>query len=203
MAQKHLLALSGVYVAVGVTFALLARSSSFPRDGASAFLAVLWLGFVLAISFMEAWVKFRAPFVARHLVLDVGRTVFAALNVVELSLCAGLWLVRLVGDAHFSPLDGSILLVVLTVVLGAQFALLYPRLEMRAQFALYDELQTLPDESLTFHQKTLFAKIRRTVKKKVRPSPAFHVAYVLGEVTKVVLLAVFSLRILNHMPQMQ
>lgn len=204
MLQNHLLPLGVVYGAVGVALALLARSSSLPRDAASTFLAVLWLGFVLAISFMEAWVKFRAPFVARHLALDVGRTVFAALNAVELSLCAGLWLVRLLGDnAHGLPLDGSGLLVVLTVVLGAQFALLYPRLELRAQFTLFDELQRLSDESLTFHQKTLFAEIRKSVKTNAKPSPAYHVLYVVGEVAKVVLLAVFSLRLLSHMPQTQ
>lgn len=200
MAKKELLALGGVYGAVGLTFALLARAASVPRDAASAFLAVLWLGFVLAISFTEAWIKFRAPFVPRHLVLDVGRTVFAALNTVELALCAGLWLVQLFGKAHVSPLDISGVIVALTVILGAQFALLYPRLELRAKFALYDALKNQPDESLTFHQKTLFGELRHSVKTNAQPSAILHVAYVLGEVSKVVLLAVFSLRILNQLP---
>ncbi len=49
-------------------------------------LAVLWCGFTLAISFMEAVVKFRAPSLTRSVGLDVGRYVFRALNRVEMIL---------------------------------------------------------------------------------------------------------------------
>lgn len=201
MIAKHHLALGGVYSAVGIVLALLARTDAFPKDAASVLLSLLWLGFVLAISFLEAWVKFKAPFVPRHLGLDVGRTVFAALNAVEVALCTGLWLVQLVGAPHFSPRDGSIVLVVLTVVLGTQVALLYPKLELSGEFALYDALQTQPDDSLTFHQKMIVSEIRANVKSHHKPSAAFHIAYVLAEVVKVVLLAVFSLRILQNLPQ--
>ena len=45
--------------------------------------ALLWLGFVLAISFMEAPLKFRAPGVSRSQALAVGQVVFRALNLVE------------------------------------------------------------------------------------------------------------------------
>lgn len=43
----------------------------------------LWLGFVGAISFMEAWLKFRAPGVTITLGLGIGKLVFSALNKVE------------------------------------------------------------------------------------------------------------------------
>lgn len=43
----------------------------------------IWIGFVCAISFMEAWLKFRAPGVTLPLGLGIGRLVFAALNKVE------------------------------------------------------------------------------------------------------------------------
>ncbi|MDY0090288.1 MAG: hypothetical protein RBR78_07970, partial [Flavobacteriaceae bacterium] len=43
----------------------------------------LWIGFVCAISFMEAWLKFRAPGVTIPLGLGIGRLVFNALNKVE------------------------------------------------------------------------------------------------------------------------
>ena len=43
----------------------------------------LWIGFVCAISFMEAWLKFRAPGITRPLGLGIGRLVFKALNKVE------------------------------------------------------------------------------------------------------------------------
>ncbi|RZK39496.1 MAG: hypothetical protein EOO90_18470 [Pedobacter sp.] len=42
-----------------------------------------WIGFVCAISFMEAWLKFRAPGITLPLGLGIGRLVFAALNKVE------------------------------------------------------------------------------------------------------------------------
>jgi len=43
----------------------------------------LWLGMVLAISFLEAPLKFRAPGVTVPLGLGIGRLVFRALNAVE------------------------------------------------------------------------------------------------------------------------
>jgi uncharacterized membrane protein (DUF485 family) len=43
----------------------------------------LWIGFVCAISFMEAWLKFRAPGVNLQIGLGIGRLVFNALNKVE------------------------------------------------------------------------------------------------------------------------
>jgi hypothetical protein len=47
-----------------------------------------WLGMVLAISFLEAPLKFRAPGVTLHLGLGIGRLVFRALNAVEIVLAA-------------------------------------------------------------------------------------------------------------------
>lgn len=46
----------------------------------------IWIGFVGAISFMEAWLKFRAPGITLPLGLGIGRLVFGALNKVELVL---------------------------------------------------------------------------------------------------------------------
>lgn len=43
----------------------------------------LWLGFVLAISFLEAWLKFQAPGITIPLGLGIGRLVFFALNKTE------------------------------------------------------------------------------------------------------------------------
>ncbi|WP_280413891.1 hypothetical protein [Nocardia carnea] len=47
------------------------------------FLPMLWLGMVLAISFLETPLKFRAPGVTTALGLGIGRIVFRALNTVE------------------------------------------------------------------------------------------------------------------------
>jgi hypothetical protein len=48
----------------------------------------VWLGMVLAISFVEAPLKFRAPGVTLQIGLGVGRLVFRALNACELALAA-------------------------------------------------------------------------------------------------------------------
>jgi hypothetical protein len=46
----------------------------------------VWLGMVLAISFLEAPLKFRAPNVTLPIGLGIGRLVFRALNTVEVVL---------------------------------------------------------------------------------------------------------------------
>jgi hypothetical protein len=46
----------------------------------------VWLGMVLAISFVEAPLKFRAPGVTLQLGLGIGRIVFRALNTIEFVL---------------------------------------------------------------------------------------------------------------------
>jgi hypothetical protein len=44
----------------------------------------VWLGMVLAISFLEAPLKFRAPGVSLRIGLGIGRLIFRALNTFEL-----------------------------------------------------------------------------------------------------------------------
>jgi hypothetical protein len=44
----------------------------------------VWLGMVLAISFLEAPLKFRAPGVTLRVGLGIGRLIFRALNTIEL-----------------------------------------------------------------------------------------------------------------------
>lgn len=48
----------------------------------------VWLGMVLAISFLEAPLKFRAPDVTLRIGLGIGRLVFQALNGAEIVLAA-------------------------------------------------------------------------------------------------------------------
>jgi len=43
----------------------------------------IWIGFIGAISFMEAWMKFQAPGVTLPIGLGIGRLVFSALNKME------------------------------------------------------------------------------------------------------------------------
>ena len=53
-----------------------------------AALSFLWLGMVIAISFLEAPLKFRAPDVTLQVGLGIGRLVFRALNACEIVLAA-------------------------------------------------------------------------------------------------------------------
>ena len=43
----------------------------------------MWIGFVGAISFMEAWLKFQAPGIDVPLGLGIGKLVFRALTIME------------------------------------------------------------------------------------------------------------------------
>ncbi len=52
-----------------------------PAFAVAAAAAFVWLGMVLAISFIEAPLKFRAPGVTLAIGLGIGRLVFRALNV--------------------------------------------------------------------------------------------------------------------------
>ena len=58
-------------------------------------ITLLWLGFVCAISFVEAPLKFKAPGVELKHALSIGRLVFHALNRVELICCAFSWFLML------------------------------------------------------------------------------------------------------------
>jgi hypothetical protein len=58
----------------------------------------VWLGMVLAISFLEAPLKFRAPEVTLQIGLGIGRLVFRALNTVEAFLAAAVVVGLIVGS---------------------------------------------------------------------------------------------------------
>ncbi|PKP10782.1 MAG: hypothetical protein CVU09_06120 [Bacteroidetes bacterium HGW-Bacteroidetes-4] len=87
----------------------------------SLFYAILillfWAGFVSAISFMEAWLKFRAPGVNLSVGLSIGSLIFTALNRVEwvLLLLFLICTLRLFSKKHpvFLFVSGSILLILL------------------------------------------------------------------------------------------
>jgi hypothetical protein len=89
----------------------------------------VWLGMVLAISFLEAPLKFRAPGVTLPLGLDIGRRVFRALNIAETVLAAAATIACLVAPPGSA---GSALLVLAWLVLIIQVAVLRPRLDRRA-----------------------------------------------------------------------
>lgn len=78
--------------------------------------AFVWLGMVLAISFLETPLKFRAPGVTLPVGLGIGRLVFRALNSVEALLAAAALAAALAGGAPGSVLGPAIGLAVLLAV---------------------------------------------------------------------------------------
>jgi len=133
---------------------------------------VLWIGFVCAISFMEAWLKFRAPGMTVPLGLGIGRLVFGALNKVE-------WVLMLVTAANLLFWGGAgwrssyAFLAVPVGVLILQTFWLLPALDARAE----QHIQGLPVSQ-----------------------SALHVYFVAVEVLKVACLALFSISLFERIP---
>ncbi len=63
----------------------------------AAALTFVWLGMILAISFLEAPIKFRAPGITVPLGVGIGRLVFRALNACEAVLALGVAIALAVG----------------------------------------------------------------------------------------------------------
>ena len=96
----------------------------------------VWLGMVLAISFLEAPLKFRAPGVTLPIGVGIGRLVFGALNRVEIALAAVLLVTVILGDRSAGVGSSTALVLVLLVV---QLAVVRPRLNRRSDRVLAGE----------------------------------------------------------------
>lgn len=93
----------------------------------------VWVGFIGAISFMEAWLKFTAPTVTLVTGLSIGKVVFTALNRVEWSFT----IVLLVCVALTKPLlKREVFLFTAIVILILQTVWLLPELSRRADLYL-------------------------------------------------------------------
>lgn len=127
-------------------------------------ITLLWLGFVAAISFLEAPLKFYAPGVQEAQALSIGRLVFRALNRVEWVCAAFSWLVLL--RLKVVRTRGSLLLLAaITAILAFQTWGLFPTLESRALEFLHGNF----------------------------PAPTWHhPAYIGAEVIKAILLGVLA-----------
>lgn len=92
----------------------------------------LWLGFVCAISFMEAWLKFKAPGVTLPIGLGIGRLVFSALNQVEWVFAIAIVLSFVLRRLR-KPNYKMIFLVIPLMILTSQTLELLPDLDRRAE----------------------------------------------------------------------
>ncbi|MET8245020.1 hypothetical protein ABZV31_11740 [Streptomyces sp. NPDC005202] len=126
----------------------------------------VWLGMVLAISFLEAPLKFRAPGVTIPIGLGIGRLVFRALNLVEIALAGAVVVAISVGGA---PARVTVLTVAVAALLLAQLAVVRPRLNRRSDLVL-------AGENL--------------------PRSRGHLAYVVVEIAKVVVLIALGVSLL-------
>ena len=95
----------------------------------------VWLGMVLAISFLEAPLKFRAPGVTIQLGLGIGRLVFKALNLCEVILAATALAGVVLGRA---PVGVLVAVGVAVVALGVQVVGVRPALTRRSDAVLAD-----------------------------------------------------------------
>lgn len=93
----------------------------------------VWLGMVLAISFLEAPLKFRAPNVTLQIGLGIGRLVFRALNTVE--VCFALLVVAIV-VAGPAPVGITAAIFVAAGALAVQLIAVRPGLTRRSDSVL-------------------------------------------------------------------
>jgi hypothetical protein len=101
-------------------------------DAAVAALFV-WLGMVLAISFIETPLKFRSPGVTLQIGLGIGRLVFRALNACELALAAVVAACFVI-DAPTTVIVVAAAVAVFTLL--AQVLVVRPRLTRRSDAVL-------------------------------------------------------------------
>lgn len=132
-------------------------------------LVFVWVGFVCAISFMEAWLKFQAPGVTTQTGLGIGRLVFSSLNKVEISFSIAILLCLFLAK----PKGGFALyfLFLSMVVLVVQSIWLLPKLDERAQMIIQNI--------------------------KVKESK-IHILYVILELIKVISLMSYGLIVLKN-----
>ena len=133
------------------------------RNPIALYCTLLWVGFVCAISFLEAWLKFRAPGVTLPIGLGIGRLVFGALNKVELLFAAAVVIDLL---RTRTPVRQWALIVLPVVLLLLQTVWLLPVMDARAELVI----QNGP-----------------------APASHMHIVYVVFEVLKVGTLALFGI----------
>lgn len=95
-----------------------------------------WLGMVLAISFLEAPLKFRAPGITIPLGLGIGRLVFRALNAAEVVLVVVVAVSLLLDDADRPATRAVVAVGIAGAVLLLQVLAIRPALTKRSDAVL-------------------------------------------------------------------
>lgn len=92
----------------------------------------LWIGFICAISFMEAWLKFKAPGVDMPIGLGIGRLVFNTLNKVEWIFTFSIFFSLYMSKSDFLSIENLPFYLPVFVLL-IQTVWILPALDVRAQ----------------------------------------------------------------------
>lgn len=110
----------------------LRSTDPFP-DAVAAFVAIVWLGMLIGVSFLATPIKFQAPSLVLPSALEVGKVTFAAFSKVEWGLSAFLVIATFIPRAPRAEvvLSSAAVLIVLTQALW-----LLPALDARVDAVL-------------------------------------------------------------------
>ena len=180
------------YSIVGISPLVYAQNMEDERVGKIQFVISIgiWLGALLSVSMMEAWVKFQAPLLRRHIGFDVGRHVFAGLNSIESAISVNLALSTLA----FEYCSYKRTVTCLCMVLALQVMFLTPVLELRGLHII--DAAIGEKEKLTEKEQKHMRLIRANVKASKMPPKYLHLIYVVLEVVKIVALLGLQIRVL-------
>ncbi len=120
---------------------------SFVKNPLSLISTFLWIGFVCAISFMEAWLKFQAPGITVPLGLGIGRLVFDALNKVEWVFAIAIIFSGSIAKEKWLSFKNVAFVIPLLLLFMQTFWVL-PALDARAERVINEQL--LPPSNLHF-----------------------------------------------------
>lgn len=190
-------ALFGVYIVMGkIILPRLLGQTLKPSNLLPVILSTLWLGFVLCISGMEAWLKFRAPFCPRPYALDIGRTIFPALNSVELALCVCLWTSNS-SSTSTSPFSWwssefisrqrnvALLLGIPTLILLVEMIYLTPKLVLRGKQVVHEHVKKNPTTAKVGFDSVVFQNLDHELKGiPMAKTDKTHIVYVVLELIK-------------------
>ncbi len=98
----------------------------------------LWVGLLIAISFVEAPLKFQAPGISIKLGLGIGKLVFAVINKIELTFLILIIFSIITKEKRMSL--GIILVSLIAAILLFQSLYLLPALDQRAELILKDRI---------------------------------------------------------------
>lgn len=113
---------------------------------------IFWAGYVSSISFMEAWLKFRAEGVTLSVGLSIGKKIFTALNRCEWAFLI-VYSLLYFNQSKIRQYTLTVFSLLILVILSLQTFFVLPALNARVDMIL--DGQTLENSFLHFYFGTL------------------------------------------------